>query len=153
MKNPLQVLAMLAVLATAGCASVEISGPASMRGLDVQSATTRPERHVVVRNSGFHFIAATFLTGDLRWDDEKQDIKGGSRWFHDCTNHDCYVALQEVARRENCDLCDVIMNENSVINFNMTSYQGVFFAFFGLYEVQVSSVLRQKAVAGEEVTK
>lgn len=137
-------LALLVVLATTGCASVEISQPKSLKGIDILGATTKADRQVVVRCTGFHFVSATFLVGDLRWDEKKRDINGGFRWFYDCNTHDCYRVLQEVANRENSDLVDVILNESSSIGFNTTSYQGIFYALFGLYEVQVCGVLREK---------
>lgn len=146
MNKLLHQFALLVVLATTGCASVEISKPKSLKGIDILGATTQADRQVVVRCSGFHFVSATFLVGDLRWDEKERNIRGGSRWFHDCNTHDCYKVLQEVARRENSDLVDVILNESSSIGFNTTSYQGIFYALFGLYEVQACGVLREKNV-------
>ncbi len=132
-----------------GCASVKVSTPGSLSGVDVVGATTPADRMVIVSNNGYHlFNTFTVESGDLRWDDAKKDIKGGIVLFDDyCGNDDCYNVLQNVAKRENCDLVDVVFTESSASTFSVSSYAGLFGFVFGAYQVQGSAILRPRATA------
>ncbi len=132
-----------------GCASVKISSPGSLSGVDIVGATTPADRMVVVSNFGFHmFWTITLCSGDLRWDSAKRDIKGGTAFFSDyCGNDDCYEVLQRIAERENCDLVDVVFTECSPFGFSVTSYQGLTCGLCGRYDVQASAILRPRATA------
>ncbi len=130
-----------------GCASVTMSSPGSLSGTDVVGATTPADRMVVVSNNGYHlFCTFTLESGDLRWDENKKDIKGGIALFQDyCGNDDCYEVLQRIAERENCDLVDVIFTESSTSSFNVSSYAGLAAGILGSYQVQASAILRPRA--------
>ncbi len=147
--------AALAALA-AGCATVEISSPGSMNGIDIQGATTRADRMVFVSNTGIHLFGTfTICSGGLVWNEEKQDIEGGVAFFSDyCGNDDCYETLQRIARRENCDLVDVVFTEASTSDFSCSSYEGLLGGICGTYSVKASAVLREKSQrAGKEAVK
>lgn len=142
------VLGVFAAL-MCGCASVKISSPGSLSGVDVVGATTPADRMVVVSNNAYHlFSTFTLESGDLRWDEEKNDIKGGIALFQDyCGNDDCYEVIQRIAERENCDLVDVIFTESSIPTFNVSSYAGLAAFALGSYQVQACAILRPRATA------
>lgn len=139
------IVGALAVI-MAGCASVEMSRRGSLKGVDVVGATTPADRVVLVNNSAVHlFWTWTIASGDLRWDAQKKDIKGGIAWFDDfCGNDDCYEVLQNIAERENCDLVDVIFTESSAPGFSVDSYEGLFGFIAGSYSVQGCAILRPR---------
>lgn len=141
----------MVVLAT-GCAHVNLSSPNSLAGLDVMGSPTPADRQVVVRNSGFHFFWTwPLVSGDMRWDDEKNDIKGGSAFFADhCNNQACMNVLQRIAERENCDLAGVYYTDMTESAFDVSSVSGLFGWLVGLYEVQACGILRPRAGATAE---
>ncbi len=146
MKKMLEFAALLAAVLAAGCAHVDMSSPKSLSGLDVVGSPTRADRQVVVRNSGMHLLWwFSIATGDLRWDDEKNDIKGGLAFFDNhCSPKDCMQALQNIAERENCDLVDVYFTDMTKSGFDVTSFSGLFAWVGGLYEVQACGILRPR---------
>lgn len=139
-------------LIASGCASVEMSSPESLAGINIYGTSTKADRMVVIRNSGFYFLGMTIVSGDLSWNEETEDINGGWSITRDQARiADCYRALQFVADREERDLADVTFHENSVMGFaastsdTMTMALGAMGAIFGLYEVEASAVLREKS--------
>lgn len=149
MKN-LLLAALASVLA--GCASVEITQKGSLSDVDLLGATTPADRHILITNGGMHlFWIFTVATGDLSWDEKKNDIAGGIAWFDDQAGCDhCYAALQNIARRENCDLVDVVFNNASTSDLDCSSAEGLLAGFIGMSDVQCSAVLRPKTAAKTE---
>lgn len=147
MNKMIVLLALLAAALATGCAHITISSPNSLSGLDVLGSPTPADRQVVVRNSGIHALWwFSIMTGDLRWDDEKNDIKGGTAFFDNhCTSQDCMYTLQNIAERENCDLVDVYFTDMTKSGFDVTSLSGLFAWVGGLYEVQACGILRPRA--------
>ncbi len=148
-------LAIAATLAFAGCAHVSMSSPGTLSGVDVIGSPTQLDRQVVVRNSGAHlFWTFTLESGDLRWDEEKNDIKGGIVLFDDyCGNDDCYDVLLRIAEREKCDLVDVVFTESSTSGFKCSSYAGLLGGVVGTYTVQACGILRQRSKTSEKEVK
>jgi len=138
--------AIMSAALLSGCASLDISSPGSLSGVRIVGTPGCADRQVVVENSAFHvFWTWTVATGDLRWNDEKKDIEGGTAFFADyCGNDDCYEVLKKVAERENCDLANVIFTESSTSDFNFSSYMGLFGFFAGRYGVEACAILRPK---------
>ena len=149
MNKTCKLAALLAAAFAVGCAHVDISSPKSLSGLDVLGSPTRADRQVVVRNSGIHaFWWFPLASGDMRWDDEKNDIRGGTDFFDNhCSVTDCMNALQKIAERENCDLVDVYFTDMTKSGFDVTSLSGLFAWVGGLYEVQACGILRPRADA------
>lgn len=156
MNRMLKLAALLATALAAGCAHVDISSPKSLSGLNVIGSPTQADRQVVVRNSGIHVLWwFPLASGDLRWDEEKQDIKGGLDFFDDhCNTAVCMDVLEGIARRENCDLVDVYFTDMTKSNFDVTSIPGLFAWVGGLYEVQACGILRPRSAApGKEAAR
>ena len=155
MNKMLKLAALLAAALAAGCAHVTISSPNSLAGLDVLGSPTQADRQVVVRNSGIHCLWwFPLASGDMRWDDKTNDIKGGTDFFaNHCSSSDCMDTLQKIAERENCDLVDIYFTDMTKSGFDITSFSGLFAWVGGLYEVQACGILRPRAgePAKEEV--
>ena len=149
MKTMLKAAALLAAALAAGCAHVDISSPNSLSGLKVIGSPTQADRQVVVRNSGIHVLWwFPLASGDMRWDDETNDIKGGTDFFDNhCSPSDCMNVLEKIAERENCDLVDVYFTDMTKSGFDVTSFSGLFAWVGGLYEVQACGILRPRAAA------
>lgn len=155
MNKMLKVAALLSVALAAGCAHVDISSPKSLSGLDVVGSPTQADRQVVVRNSGIHvFWWFPLASGDMRWDNEKQDIKGGLDFFADHCNSDvCMEVLEGIAKRENCDLVGVYFTDMTKSGFDVTTMSGLFAWVGGLYEVQACGILRPRGAAPAKEAK
>jgi len=147
MKRTLELAALLSAMLVAGCAHVDMSSKGSLAGLDVVGSPTQADRQVVVRNSGVHlFWTIPLGTGDMRWNEETEDINGGLVLFDDyCNTDDCLKILQHVAQRENCDLVGVYFTDMTKSGFDITSFSGLFGWLAGLYEVQACGILRPRA--------
>jgi hypothetical protein len=152
MNKMLKLAALLSVALAAGCAHIDISSPKSLSGLQVVGSPTQADRQVVVRNSGIHVLWwFPLASGDMRWDEEKQDIKGGLDFFDDhCNTAVCMDVLEGIARRENCDLVDVYFTDMTKSGFDVTSMAGLFAWAGGLYEVQACGILRPRSAAPEK---
>ena len=140
------VAAVVTAGALSGCASVEMSSPGSLAGIEIVGSPTAPDRMVVVRNGGCYvFWMLTLASGDLRWDPVKDDIDGGCAWFKDFGGmDDIFGALQHVARREHRDLANVTMLDASTSDLEVTSYEGAVSGLIGMTSISVSAVLREK---------
>ena len=149
MNRLLKLAALLPVVLAAGCAHVDISSPKSLSGIDLLGSPTQADRQVVVRNSGIHVLWCFPLgSGDMRWNDETQDIKGGIDLFADhCNTAECMDVLEAIARRENCDLVGVYFTDMTKSGFDVTSFSGLFAWVGGLYEVQACGILRPRGAA------
>lgn len=124
-----------------------------MANIDILGSPTVCDRHIVVRNCGIYILGWTIVSGDLSWDEEKNDIDGGLSFRRDMVKiSNCYETLQNIAKRENRDLADVVFLDRTT--FGMTSpssdvtsmVTGLLSIICGLYEVQASAVLREKSV-------
>ena len=155
MNKMLKAAALLAVALAAGCAHVDISAPNSLAGLKVIGSPTQADRQVVVRNSGVHVLWwFPLVSGDMRWDNEKQDIKGGLDFFADhCNTAVCMDVLEGIARRENCDLVGVYFTDMTKSGFDITTLSGLFAWAGGLYEVQACGILRPRTAAAAKEAK
>ena len=155
MNKLLKVAALLPMALAVGCAHVDMSSPKSLLGLDVLGSPTPADRQVVVRNSGLHVLwSFPLVSGDMRWDEKTQDIKGGLSFFHDhCNTKVCMEVLEGIANRENCDLVGVYFTDMTKSSFDVTSIPGLFAWVGGLYEVQACGILRPRAAATEKEEK
>ena len=155
MNRLLKLAALLSVALAAGCAHVDISSPKSLSGIDLLGSPTQADRQVVVRNSGIHVLWCFPLgSGDMRWNDETQDIKGGIDLFADhCNTAECMDVLEAIARRENCDLVGMYFTDMTKSGFDVTTLSGLFAWVGGLYEVQACGILRPRADAPAKEAK
>lgn len=127
---------LFAILATAflqGCATIEITPRGAMDGMTVDGYDGKDLRHVYVSNGGYYLFSWWPLAmGDIRWDEKKQDIRGGTTLFREQgTLQDVEELLAKIAERENCDLVGVValdderMNNTIIVNYVETIYCGL----------------------------
>lgn len=154
MKPSISSFVSLFALALAGCAQIDMSSQGSLSKVEVLGSTTRCDRQIVIRNTGFYVFGYTIVCGDLSWDEKKHDIKGGVKFFDDMSRiENCYDALQHIAKRENRDMVDIVFTENSAFGFAastsdaITMAAGAAGAILGLYEVEASAILREKSIS------
>lgn len=139
-----------AALFVAGCSTVERTSPGIMSRFDVVGPGAPATETVIIRNSGWtvlYFIPG--LYGDVTWDPKanggKGDIAGGLWLLRDkCNASDCYETLQKLANQQNCDLTNVTLVDNSMINLGFTGYGELLGCFFEPNDVIVSGVLRPR---------
>ena len=151
MKLTQHSLARFAFAATAvlfaGCASVEISSPNSLDGVDIKGSKPGDvNRVIVIENDGyFLFSYIPLVAGNTKWDSKEQEIKGGPSFFYsETTTQPMIDTLYNYAQRENCDVVDVIINNRTEYGFDLTSLMGLFKAAIGCEPINVSGVLRQR---------
>ncbi len=136
----------LAMAMLTGCASVSLSSPGIMEGIDVKGAGGPVDRVAVINNCGLYLLwSLTVGTGDVRWNPKTQDINGGCAMFKDFSNmHNIYEALNRIAERENCELVDVVFLDGSDSSMSLFSYSGLAAGLIGVNDITVSAVLRPK---------
>lgn len=139
------MMAAIAVAVT-GCASVEMSAPGSLAGIDVVGAVGKPDRQIVVSNGGMYALwLVTVGTGDIRWNEVKQDINGGTILFEDYSGMENILsALNHYAIKYGRNLADVVLNEGSQSDLQLTSYGGVGAGLVGFNAISVSAVMCEK---------
>ena len=136
------VAALFAAFA-AGCASVDYSSPGSLANISVKGAPGADAgQHVTITTSGYNlFWCIPLVSGDLRWDDEKGDIKGGFSLFTDQVGfQELQTALQNIAEVRNCDLADVSFYDSDGF-YADASWGGLVGMCFGSSPMSVSAIL------------
>ena len=136
------VAALFAVMVT-GCASVEYSSPGKLKNVSVKGAPgAEAGRHVAITTSGYNMLwCIPLVSGDLRWDDEKREIKGGFSLFSDQVGfQELQTALQKIAETRNCNLADVSFHDSDGFYADV-SWGGLIGMFFGSSQMGVSAVL------------
>ena len=136
------IAALSAALVT-GCASVEYSSPGKLNNISVKGAPgAEAGQHVAITTSGYYmFRCIPLVSGDLRWDDEKGEIKGGASFFTDQVGfEELQTALQKIAETRNCDLADVSFSDSDGF-YTDVSWGGLVGTFFGSSQMGVSAVL------------
>ena len=86
MKAPkLGVLAAAFAAIAAGCATVNYSSPGALEGISLKGVEGRQAvQQVVINTSGYYVLwTLPLASGDLRWNDGKQTINGGTTLFRD----------------------------------------------------------------------
>lgn len=142
----LMVLAGLA-FSLAGCSTVERTSPGVMDKFDVAGAPGPVSETVAIRNSGWTlFYYIPLLYGDVSWVREanngRGDIDGGLWLFRDkCNISDNYETLQKLADQQNCELTNVSMIDNSLIDLGFTGYAELLGCFVESNDIIVSGVL------------
>ena len=136
------IAALSAALVT-GCASVEYSSPGKLNNISVKGAPgAEAGQHVAITTSGYYmFWCIPLVSGDLRWDDEKGEIKGGASFFTDQVGfEELQTALQKIAETRNCDLADVNFHDSDGFYADV-SYAGIVGSLFGSSHMGVSAIL------------
>jgi len=126
------IVALMLAVASAGCATVEMSSVGSMKNGD---------RLLSIQNDGYELLWFIPLwSGLLEWDAKTNDVDCAPALFrnHADTQH-LYEMAHKIAERENCELVDVTFIEK---------YAGLDIRnFYGLVrssDVLISAVLRPR---------
>ena len=144
MKKTIQtgVAAFLASVA-AGCASVAYTSPGMLDNVSVKGIEgRRAGQTVLIDTTGFYiFWTIPLASGDLRWNDEKKSIEGGTSFFKDQVGVDeLQTALLKIAESRNCDLADVYVHDSDA-SYAGPSYGGAVGSCFGSSHMSISAIL------------
>ena len=150
MKKMIQIgaAALIASLA-AGCASVTYSSPGMLDNVSVKGVEGRkPGQVVLIDTSGFYmFWTIPLVSGDLRWNEQKKSIEGGTSFFRDQVGVDeLQTALLKIAETRNCDLADVYV-QDSDSSYAGPSYGGLVGSCFGSSHMSISAILVPRSPA------
>ena len=147
MKNVHDVVAAgaAALLAAvlSGCATVEYSSPGKLSGIAIKGVDRAESGQVVSINTfGYYmFWTIPLVSGDLRWDYEANDIKGGFSLFSDQVGiNELQDTLLKIAAVRGCDIADISFSDSDQ-TFAGVSYIGAVGACFGSSQIGVSAIL------------
>ena len=149
--RPLAFVGVMALLVGAsGCATVYRTAPGSLTGMGYKGADSTPLEQVYITTEGYYCLwSIPIMSGDLRWNEEKQSINGGTRLFCDMVSAtDLQNALLKIAESRNCNVID-IMFDDSDTTYAGVSYEGAVGLFFGSSHMGVSGVLVPKKAQSE----
>ena len=150
MKKMIQIgaAALIASLA-AGCASVTYSSPGMLDNVSVKGIEGRKAgQAVLIDTTGFYmFWTIPLVSGDLRWNEQKKSIEGGTSFFRDQVGVDeLQTALLKIAETRNCDLADVYV-QDSDSSYAGPSYGGLVGSCFGSSHMSISAILVPRSPA------
>ena len=133
-------------LALGGCATVELSSPGSLSGVDVKGAGGKADRVLVLQNEGYYlFHSFPIVTGDVTWSAEDREIDGGIRFFSHQLSGDCMMtAMGRYAESLDCDLVDLVINNKTQKEFGFMSFLDFAKIVVGYNEISYSAVLRPR---------
>jgi len=142
----LKLLTGIGLALCAGCASIERTSPGMMDGLDVMGGNTPAEQTVCARVYGLGLLyICTAICGDVEYDSNENDIKGGCLLFRDkCNCVDCFRTLQAIAKDEGKQLTNVNYFNNSLPSQGITGYVDFCGWFLEVEDVGCSGVLRSR---------
>ena len=141
--------AALVASVAAGCASVTYTSPGMLDNVSVKGVEGRkPGQVVLIDTSGFYmFWTVPILSGDLRWNEQKKSIEGGTSFFKDQVGVDeLQSALQKIAESRNCDLADVYVHDTDS-SYAGVSYGGAVGSCFGSSHMSISAILVPRSPA------
>ena len=150
MKKMIQIgaAALIASLA-AGCASVTYSSPGMLDNVSVKGIEGRKAgQTVLINTTGFYmFWTLPLVSGDLRWNEQKKSIEGGTSFFRDQVGVDeLQTALLKIAETRNCDLADIYV-QDSDSSYAGPSYGGLVGSCFGSSHMSISAILVPRSPA------
>ena len=141
--------AALVASVAAGCASVTYSSPGMLDNVSVKGVEGRkPGQAVLIDTTGFYmFWTIPLVSGDLRWNEQKKSIEGGSSFFKDQVGvNELQTALLKIAESRNCDLVDVYVRDSDS-SYAGVSYGGAVGSCFGSSHMSISAVLVPRSPA------
>lgn len=109
-KIKLAAIAVAGLLA-GGCATVEMSSPGSLKGVDVKGAGGKADRAIMVANEGYYlFQAWPLVAGDVTWIAGRNEIDGSPVFFSEELEGDKMLnAIGKYANSRDCDLVDLVI--------------------------------------------
>ncbi len=152
MKSIIKIGAVaLAVSMAAGCATVTYSSPGALDGIAVKGVDGKVGQAVTIDTSGFYmFWTVPLVSGDLRWNDGKKSIEGGTSFFTDQVGiEELQTALLKIAETRNCDLAEVSYFDGDA-SYAGPSYGGAVGSCFGSSHMSVSAILVPRKAANKE---
>lgn len=151
------IFAALALVAAAGCASVQISSPGTLAGVDVKGAGGRANRAIMLSNGGIYlFHCIPMVSGSTKWVPGANGINGGAELFSDnLAGEKMMAALCRYADSRGCDLVDIVINDKNECKvgfFDLTDWASTLLAY---RSITYSGVLcpRAEQIAKGEVEK
>ncbi len=145
MKQIMMKIGAAALIASvaAGCASVTYSAPGKLDNVAVRGVkNVEGAQFVMIDTSGYYmFWTIPLVSGDLRWNDRKRSIEGGTSLFKDQVGlGEIQSALIKLAESRNCDLAEVYFNDTDA-TYAGVSYSGAIGSCFGSSQMCVSALL------------
>ena len=144
MKKIIMKIGAAALIASAaGCASVTYSTPGKMDKVAVKGVkSVEGAQFVMIDTSGYYmFWTIPLVSGNLRWNDQKKSIEGGTSIFRDQVGlGELQNALIKLAESRNCDLAEVYYNDTDA-TYAGVSYSGAIGSCFGSSQMCVSALL------------
>ena len=134
--------ALIASMAV-GCASITYSSPGALKGVSVRGVkNAEGAQFVMIDTSGYYmFWTIPLVSGNLRWNDQKRSIEGGTSLFRDQVGlGELQNALIKLAESRNCDLAEVYYNDTDA-TYAGVSYSGAIGSCFGSSQMCVSALL------------
>ena len=152
--NTLTRIGAVALFASmaAGCATIAYSKPGTLDAVAVRGVAYRNGcQAVLIDTNGFYMLwTIPLFSGDLRWDDGKQSIAGGTSFFRDQVGvEELQTALLKIAEARNCDLADVNYFDGDA-SYAGPSYGGAVGTCFGSSHMSVSAILVPRKAANKE---
>ena len=137
-----QICVAVGLALLAGCASVTYSSPQALSGITIKGAAGAPSQLVFIETTGYYVLwTLPLVSGDLRWNADKQSIEGGTSFFQDQVSvEELQDALLKIAELRNCDLADVNYFDSDT-TYASASQAGAIGALFGSSHMSVSAVL------------
>ena len=141
---------MASLVGAAGCATVYRTTPGSLTGMGYKDADAIPLEQVYITTTGYYCLwTIPLVSGDLRWNEEKQSINGGTCLFSDQVGAaELQDALLKIAESRNCDVIDMAFHDSDT-SYAGVSTGGLIGALFGSSQIGVSGVLVPKKAKSE----
>ena len=149
MKELMKIGAAALIALAAGCASVTYTSPGMLDNVSVKGVEGRkPGQAVLIDTSGFYmFWTIPLVSGDLRWNEQKKSIEGGTSFFKDQVGvNELQSALLKIAESRNCDLADVYVQDSDA-SYAGPSYGGAVGSCFGSSHMSISAILVPRSLA------
>ena len=141
----------LAALA-AGCSSVVISSPGTLRGVDVNGAGGRADRVISISNEGyylFHFIP--LVSGSTFWNHKEKCMSNAPELFSNHLAGDKMMgAMCRYADSMDCDLVDLVVNDKNECPFGVLGVTDWFATVIAYRSITYSGVLCPRRRPGKE---
>ena len=142
----------LAALLLAGCNTVAISSSGSLKGIDVKGAGGQADRTLCVGNEAyFLFNTLPLFSSSMDWDDEINGVNTHSlSFFTDDTSLErVSAAFYRYAERENCDVVDIVIDNQTKYPIALSSYGAILGNLVSVHDMYVTGVLRPRTSAAK----
>ena len=150
MKRLFAGLALAAI--AAGCNTVVISSPGSLRGIDVNGADGRADRVLSISNEGyFLFHCLPIFTGSMRWNPVEKRIRNDFEFFSNHLAGDkMMAAMCRYADSLDCDLVDIVVIDKNDCPLGLMGIQDWINTLIAYRDITYSGVLCPRRKAGKE---